>query len=35
MADVVAAKTFLDYSRSKLVDEYWPRVRRWVESLAS
>jgi hypothetical protein len=34
MTDVVSAATFLDYSRSKLVDEYWPRLRTCVDSLS-
>jgi hypothetical protein len=26
------ANAFLEYSRIKLVDEYWPRLRRCVET---
>jgi uncharacterized damage-inducible protein DinB len=33
MTDAVPAEVFLDFSRAKLVDEYWPRLRSCVESL--
>jgi uncharacterized damage-inducible protein DinB len=33
MTDFLSARTFLDYSRDKLVDEYWPRLQRCVDSL--
>ena len=33
MADV--STLFLDFSRSKLLDEYWPRLRGCVESLTA
>jgi hypothetical protein len=32
-ADATVARTFLEYSHSKLVGEYWPRLRGCVESL--
>ena len=34
MTDAPLASTFLEYSRLKLVDEYWPRLRHCVESLS-
>jgi hypothetical protein len=33
MADV--STLFLDFSRSKLLDQYWPRLRGCVESLTA
>ncbi|MGB7549729.1 MAG: DUF1572 family protein [Terracidiphilus sp.] len=31
--EAVPAKLFLEYSRQKLLDQYWPRLRGCVESL--
>jgi hypothetical protein len=33
MPDSAVARLFLDFSRWKLVDEYWPRLRGCIESL--
>lgn len=32
--DASLANAFREYSRFKLVDEYWPRLRHCVESLS-
>ncbi|PYR45563.1 MAG: hypothetical protein DMF89_24730 [Acidobacteria bacterium] len=34
MADSDVSALFLDFSRKKLVDQYWPRLRTCVESLS-
>jgi uncharacterized damage-inducible protein DinB len=33
MTDAAFARAFFDYSRGKLVDEYWPRLHACVDSL--
>jgi uncharacterized damage-inducible protein DinB len=33
MPDAIVRNLFLDYSRSVLMEQYWPRLRRSVESL--
>lgn len=32
-SDAQLAQTFLEFSRKKLLEQYWPRLRRCVESL--
>jgi hypothetical protein len=34
MAEADVATLFLDFSRKKLLDQYWPRMRACVESLS-
>ena len=34
MTDARLTNAFLEYSRIKLVDEYWPRLRHCVESIS-
>src|SRR2546427_11466522 len=33
MADSTVATLFLEFSRAKLIEQYWPRLRACVESL--
>src|SRR5207245_11674795 len=34
MADSTVATLFLEFSRAKLIEQYWPRLRSCVESLS-